>query len=149
MSFTNTINEAIKKAMLARDKDRLEPLRDIKSKLLLESTSGNGEVSEETALKICMKLHKQRIETYDLYIAQNRADLAEVELLQANVIQEFLPKMLSEDDIKIEVIAAISQTGASGPQDMGKVMGILSAKLAGKADGKIIASLVKEELLKS
>lgn len=143
------INEAIKKAMLARDKDRLEPLRDIKSKLLLESTSGNGEVSEETALKICMKLHKQRIETYDLYIAQNRADLAEVELLQANVIQEFLPKMLSAEDIKIEVIAAISQTGASGPQDMGKVMGILSAKLAGKADGKIIASLVKEELLKS
>ena len=143
------INEAIKKAMLARDKDRLEPLRDIKSKLLLESTSGNGEVSEETALKICMKLHKQRIETYDLYIAQNRADLAEVELLQANIIQEFLPKMLSEEDIKIEVIAAISQTGASGPQDMGKVMGILSAKLAGKADGKIISSLVKEELLKS
>ena len=143
------INEAIKKAMLARDKDRLEPLRDIKSKLLLESTSGSGEVSEETALKICMKLHKQRIETYDLYIAQNRADLAEVELLQANVIQEFLPKMLSAEDIKIEVIAAISQTGASGPQDMGKVMGILSVKLAGKADGKIIASLVKEELLKS
>ena len=143
------INEAIKKAMLARDKNRLEPLRDIKSKLLLESTSGNGEVSEETALKICMKLHKQRIETYDLYIAQNRADLAEVELLQANVIQEFLPKMLSAEDIKIEVIAAISQTGASGPQDMGKVMGILSAKLAGKADGKIISSLVKEELLKS
>ena len=143
------INEAIKKAMLARDKVRLEPLRDIKSKLLLESTSGNGEVSEETALKICMKLHKQRIETYDLYIAQNRADLAEVELIQANIIQEFLPKMLSEEDIKIEVIAAISQTGASGPQDMGKVMGILSAKLAGKADGKIISSLVKEELLKS
>jgi len=143
------INEAIKKAMLARDKVRLEPLRDIKSKLLLESTSGNGEVSEETALKICLKLHKQRIETYDLYIAQNRADLAEVELLQANVIQEFLPKMLSAEDIKIEVIAAISQTGASGPQDMGKVMGILSVKLAGKADGKIIASLVKEELLKS
>jgi len=149
MSFTSMINEAIKKAMLARDKDRLEPLRDIKSKLLLESTSGNGEVSEETALKICMKLHKQRIETYDLYIAQNRADLAEVELLQANVIQEFLPKMLSEEDIKIEVIAVISQTGASGPQDMGKVMGILSAKLAGKEDGKIMAALVKEELLKS
>ena len=143
------INEAIKKAMLARDKDRLEPLRDIKSKLLLESTSGNGEVSEETALKICMKLHKQRIETYDLYIAQNRADLAEVELLQANIIQEFLPKMLSEEDIKIEVIAAISQSGASGPHDMGKVMGILSVKLAGKADGKIISSLVKDELLKS
>jgi uncharacterized protein YqeY len=150
MSFTERINADIKSAMLAKEKEKLAALRDIKSKLLLEATSGgSSEVSEETALKICMKLHKQRIETYDLYIAQNRSDLAEVELLQANVIQEFLPKMLSAEDIKIEVIAAISQTGASGPQDMGKVMGILSVKLAGKADGKIIASLVKEELLKS
>ena len=147
MSFTSIINEAIKKAMLAREKDRLDTLRDIKSKLLLESTSGNGEVSEDNALKICMKLYKQRIETYDLYSAQNREELAAVELSQANIIQEFLPKMLSEEDIKIEVKAAISQSGASGPQDMGKVMGILSAKLAGKADGKLIASLVKEELL--
>ena len=148
MSFTSMINEAIKKAMLARDKNRLEPLRDIKSKLLLESTSGNGEVSEETALKICMKLHKQRIETYDLYIAQNRVDLAEVELLQANIIQEFLPKMLSEEDIKIEVIAAISQTGASGPQDMGKVMGVASKELAGLAEGRAISSKVGELLKK-
>ena len=76
MSFTSIINEAIKKAMLAREKDRLDTLRDIKSKLLLESTSGNGEVSEDIALKICMKLYKQRIETYDLYSAQNREDLA-------------------------------------------------------------------------
>ena len=147
MGFTSLINDEIKKAMLAREKDRLDTLRDIKSKLLLESTSGNGEVSEDAALKICMKLYKQRIETYDLYSAQNREDLADVELSQANIIQEFLPKMLSEEDIKIEVKAAISQSGASGPQDMGKVMGILSAKLAGKADGKLIASLVKEELL--
>ena len=148
MSFTAIINDEIKKAMLAREKDRLDSLRDIKSKLMLESTSGNGEVSEETALKICAKLYKQRIETYDLYIAQNRVDLASVELSQANVIQEFLPKMLSEEDLRIEVKAAISQSGASGAQDMGKVMGILSSKLAGKADGKLIASLVKEELLK-
>ena len=147
MSFTIIINEAIKKAILAREKDRLDTLRDIKSKLLLESTSGNGEVSEDIALKICMKLYKQRIETYDLYSAQNREDLAAVELSQANIIQEFLPKMLSEEDIKIEVKAAISQSGARGPLDMGKVMGILSAKLAGKADGKLIASIVKEELL--
>ena len=149
MSFTETINTAIKTAMLARDKERLAALRDIKSKLLLEATSGgSGEVSEEIAMKICMKLHKQRIETYDLYIAQNREDLAADELFQAKVIEEYLPKMLSEDEVRAEVIAAIAQTGASGPQEMGKVMGVLSGKLAGKADGKLIAALVKEELAK-
>ena len=149
MSFTETINTAIKTAMLAKDKERLAALRDIKSKLLLEATSGgSGEVSEEVAMKICLKLHKQRIETYDLYIAQNREDLAADELFQAKVIEEYLPKMLSEDEIRAEVAAAIAQTGASGPQEMGKVMGVLSGKLAGKADGKIIAALVKEALAK-
>jgi uncharacterized protein YqeY len=149
MSFTETINSAIKTAMLAKDKERLAALRDIKSKLLLEATSGgSGEVSEEAAMKICMKLHKQRIETYDLYIAQNREDLAADELFQAKVIEEYLPKMLSEDEVRAEVIAAIAQTGASGPQEMGKVMGVLSGKLAGKADGKLIAALVKDELAK-
>lgn len=149
MSFTETINSAIKTAMLAKDKDRLAALRDIKSKLLLEATSGgSGEVSEEAAMKICMKLHKQRIETYDLYIAQNREDLAADELFQAKVIEEYLPKMLSEEEVRAEVIAAIAQTGANGPQEMGKVMGVLSSKLAGKADGKLIATLVKEKLAK-
>ena len=149
MNFTETINSAIKTAMLAKDKERLAALRDIKSKLLLEATSGgSGEVSEEAAMKICMKLHKQRMETYDLYIAQNREDLATDELFQAKVIEEYLPKMLSEDEVRAEVIAAITQTGASGPQEMGKVMGILSGKLAGKADGKLIATIVKEELAK-
>jgi uncharacterized protein YqeY len=149
MSFTETINSAIKTAMLAKDKERLAALRDIKSKLLLEATSGgSGEVSEEAAMKICMKLHKQRMETYDLYIAQNREDLAADELFQAKVIEEYLPKMLSEDEVRAEVIAAIAQTSASGPQEMGKVMGVLSGKLAGKADGKLIAALVKEELAK-
>ena len=149
MNFTETINSAIKTAMLAKDKERLAALRDIKSKLLLEATSGgSGEVSEEAAMKICMKLHKQRMETYDLYIAQNREDLATDELFQAKVIEEYLPKMLSEDEVRAEVIAAITQTGASKPQEMGKVMGILSGKLAGKADGKLIATIVKEELAK-
>jgi len=146
MGFTELINEDIKKAMLAREKDKLAALRDIKSKLLLELTSGNGEVSEEVAIKICMKLHKQRIETYELYVAQNRQDLADDELYQAKVIEAYLPKMMSEDEVKIEVAAAIQTVGASGPQDMGKVMGVLSGKLAGKADGKLIASLVKEGL---
>lgn len=148
MNFTSIIDAAIKSAMLSREKGRLAPLRDIKSKLLLENTSGNGEVSEETALKICMKLHKQRMETYELYMSQDRLDLAEEELFQAKVIEEFLPKMLNEEEIKMEVLSAIQQTNASSPQDMGKVMGILSSKLAGKADGKIIAQLVKDELLK-
>jgi uncharacterized protein YqeY len=146
MGFTELINEDIKKAMLAKEKEKLAALRDIKSKLLLEATSGNGEVSEEAAVKICMKLHKQRMETYELYMTQNRQDLADDELFQAKIIEAYLPKMLSEAEVKLEVSAAIQSVGASGPQDMGKVMGVLSGKLAGKADGKLIASLVKEML---
>jgi uncharacterized protein YqeY len=147
MNFTERINADIKSAMLAKEKERLAALRDIKSKLLLEATSGgNGEVSEDVAMKICMKLHKQRIETYELYNQQGRGDLAAEELFQAKVIEEYLPKMLSEEEVRAEVEAAIAQTGASGPQEMGKVMGVLTGKLAGKADGKLIASLVKELL---
>jgi hypothetical protein len=95
-----------------------------------------------------MKLHKQRVETYDLYIAQGREDLAVDELFQAKVIEGYLPKMLSEEEILVEVKNAIQATGASSPQEMGKVMGVLTSKLAGKADGKIISSLVKQELSK-
>jgi uncharacterized protein YqeY len=149
MTFTEKINNDIKQAMLAKDKDRLAALRDIKAKLLLEATSGGGsEVSEEVAMKICMKLHKQRVETYDLYIAQDREDLAADELFQAKVIEGYLPKMLSEEEILIEVQNAIQTSGATSPQEMGKVMGILTAKLAGKADGKIISTLVRQELSK-
>lgn len=149
MSFTDKINSDIKSAMLAKDKEKLAVLRDIKSKLLLEATSGSGgEVTEEAAMKICMKLHKQRMETYAIYIAQGREDLAKEELFQAKVLEEYLPKMMSEEEVKAEVLAAIVSTGASGPQDMGKVMGVLSGKLAGKADGKIISMFVKEALAK-
>jgi hypothetical protein len=149
MSFTAKINDAIKQAMLAKEKERLAALRDIKSKLLLEATSGaGGEVSDEAAMKICMKLHKQRMETYELYSKQGRQDLADEELFQAKVIEEYLPKMMSEEEIRSEVTHVISETGASGPQEMGKVMGVLTGRLAGKADGKIIAAIVKEELSK-
>ena len=148
MSFTEKINADIKAAMIAKDKEKLAALRDIKSKLLLESTSGNGEVSEEAAIKIVMKLHKQRVEAHGIYVTQNREDLAADELFQAKVMEEYLPKMMSEEEVRSEVLAAISSTGANGPQEMGKVMGVLSAKLAGKADGKLISSLVKEELAK-
>lgn len=147
MSFTDKINTDIKNAMLAKEKERLAVLRDIKAKLLLEATSGaSGDVSDETALKICMKLHKQRMETYEIYVSQGRKDLADDELFQAKVIEEYLPKMMSEDEIRSEVQATIASLGVSGPQEMGKVMGVLSSKLAGKADGKMIATIVKELL---
>ncbi|MCO4813646.1 MAG: GatB/YqeY domain-containing protein, partial [Flavobacteriales bacterium] len=139
MDFIEKLNADIKKAMLARDKERLSPLRDIKSKLILEATSGNGEVTDAIAMKIVMKLYKQRMETYELYTKEGRDDLAADEKSQADIINEYMPEMMSEDDVKTEVDAAIASSGASGPQDMGKVMGILSGKLAGKADGKIIA----------
>lgn len=147
MSIAVQINDQIKQAMLAKEKDRLAALRDIKSKLLLEATSGGGsEVSDEVAIKICMKLYKQRMETYDLYTAQGRQDLADEELVQAKVIEEFLPKQLSEAEIQAEIQQAISDLGVEGPKDMGKLMGHLSSKLAGKADGKVIATLVKSAL---
>ncbi len=148
MALIDQINADIKSAMLARDKDKLAALRDVKSKLLLEATAGTGEVSEEAGAKIVLKLYKQRIDTYELYIKEGREDLAADEQLQAEVIKEYLPKMLSEAEIKAEVDAVIASTGASGPQDMGKVMGILSGKLAGKADGKVISDAVKTALLK-
>ncbi len=148
MTFTEKINADIKSAMLAKEKEKLAALRDIKSKLLLESTSGNGEVTEEAALKIIMKLHKQRMETYTLYMEQNREDLAKEELDQAKVIEAYLPKMLTEEEVRLEVQNTISELGVTSPQEIGKVMGVLTKKLAGKADGKLISVLAKEELSK-
>lgn len=148
MSLTETINNAIKEAMLAREKEKLAALRDIKSKLLLEATSGTGEISEEVENKLLLKLYKQRIDTYNLYIEQNREDLAHDEKFQAEVILHYLPKMMSEDKIRTLVSAKIKELGASGPQDMGKVMGALTKETAGKADGKVVSSIVKELLSK-
>lgn len=149
MGFMDQINADIKKAMLAREKTKLGALRDIKSKLLLEATSGgDGEVTDEAAAKIVMKLYKQRMDTYALYVEQGREDLAADEKFEAGVIEAYMPEMMSEEEITKEAEAAIAQLGASGPQDMGKVMGMLSGKLAGKADGKIIANAVKSLLTK-
>ena len=149
MGFSDEINQAIKDAMRAKNKVRLSTLRDIKSKIMVEATSGSGNnVGDDVVLKICMKLFKQRKETYELYIQQERPDLAKEELEQANVIEEFLPKMLSEDEIRVEVKSAMESIGASGPQDMGKCMGLLTTKLSGKADGKIISVIVRDELVK-
>jgi uncharacterized protein len=144
MSLTEQINNDIKEAMKAREKERLEALRDIKSKLLLEATSGSSEgITEAIENKIILKMYKQRMDTYAIYVEQGREDLAADELFQAKVIEEYMPKMLSQEEIKSEVEAIIAALGASGPQDMGKVMGLVTKKLAGKADGKAIANMVK------
>jgi len=148
MGFMEQISTDIKNAMLAKEKEKLQALRDIKSKLLLEATSGNGEVSDDVAVKIIMKLHKQRMETYAVYVAQNREDLAKDELFEAQVMEVYLPKMMSEEEVRAEVVATIASTGAKSVQEIGKVMGVLTSKLAGKADGKVISTITKEELSK-
>lgn len=148
MSLTDQINTDIKEAMKAREKEKLAALRDIKSKLLNEATSGNGEVDEAKENKIIMKLHKQRMDTYNVYMEQGREDLASGEKFEAEIIEKYMPKMMDEAEIRSEVQAVIESLGANGPQDMGKVMGTLSKKLAGKADGKLISTIVKEELNK-
>ena len=108
MNFTEKINQDIKSAMLAKEKERLAVLRDIKSKLLLEATSGSsGELTEEAANKIVLKLHKQRMETYQIYVDQGRNDLAEEELFQAKVLEDYLPKMMSEDEVRAIIAAKL------------------------------------------
>lgn len=148
MSLTERINNDIKEAMKAKEKEKLAALRDIKAKLLLEATSGAGEVSEEVENKVVMKLHKQRLDTYKIYIEQGREDLAQDEKYQAEIIEAYLPEMMSEEDVRKVIQAKIAAVGASGPQDMGKVMGPIMGELNGKADGKLISSIVKEELNK-
>ena len=147
MKLSELISEDIKKAMKARETDKLSALRDIKSKILLEQTSGNNkELSEEVENKIILKLYKQRMDTYAIYVEQGRNDLAEEELLQAKIIESYMPKMLTEDEIRMEAQDLITALGASGPSHMGKVMGALTKKLAGKADGKMVSSIVKDLL---
>ncbi|UKN03340.1 GatB/YqeY domain-containing protein [Paracrocinitomix mangrovi] len=148
MSLTEQINEDIKTAMKAKEADKLAALRDIKSKLLLEATSGGGEVTEDTENKVIMKLYKQRMDTYDLYIKEGREDLAADEKFQAEVIAAYMPEQMSEDEIRKVVQEKIAAVGASGPQDMGKVMGPIMGQLNGKADGKVISDIVKQELNK-
>ena len=148
MSLTEQINNDIKEAMKAKEKEKLAALRDIKAKLLLEATSGGGEVTEETENKVVMKLYKQRMDTYDIYIKEGREDLAADEKFQAEVIAKYMPEQMSEDDIRKVVQNKIAAVGASGPQDMGKVMGPIMGELSGKADGKMISQIVKEELSK-
>lgn len=147
MSLADKINDGLKTAMKNKEKDKLAALRAIKSALLLEATKGGGgEVSESEEMKILTKLHKQRKESAALYKEQGRDDLAHEEEYQAGVIEEYLPEQLSEVEIEAKVNQIIDETGASGMKDMGKVMGRANAEMAGKADGSLIAKIVKSKL---
>ncbi|HEY5746689.1 MAG TPA: GatB/YqeY domain-containing protein [Chryseolinea sp.] len=148
MSLKQQIDNDIKKAMLAKQKEELEALRSIKSMILLAETdkSASGEISGDAENKILMKAAKQRKESADIFQQQNRQDLAEKELFQLDVISRYLPKQLSEEEIASKVKEIIAQVGAAGPQDMGKVMGAASKALSGQADGKVISELVKRLL---
>ena len=148
MSLENQIMADIKSAMLAKDKVRLEALRAIKSVILLEQTkTGNKEdLNDDLILKLIGKLNKQRLDAYEIYKEQNRADLAEEELAQSNIYKEYLPKPISTEELKEEINQIIISTGASGMKDMGRVMGASMKKLGGKADGAVISAMVKQLL---
>ena len=148
MSLRITIDNDIKKAMLAKNKEELDALRSIKSMILLSETEkgGSGDLAVDVENKILMKAAKQRKESAEIFQKEGRQDLAQRENLQLEIISRYLPKQLSEAEITTELKAIIAQVGAKGPQDMGKVMGTATKSLAGKADGKLISEIVKKLL---
>lgn len=148
MSLKTTIDNDIKKAMLARSKEELEALRSIKAMILLAETEKGGvaEISAETEGKLLMKAAKQRKESAEIFQKEGRQDLAQRENFQLNIINRYLPKQLSEEEITVELKNIIATLGAKGLQDIGKVMGTATKALAGKADGKVIAEIVKKLL---
>ncbi len=148
MNLFDQVSEDIKKAMLARDKVRLEALRGAKKEFLEAKTAkgANGELSDENATKIIVKMVKQRKESAKIYQENNRQELADNELAEAAVLEEYLPKQLSADELEAELRTIMAETGAAGPRDMGKVMGIASKRLAGRAEGRAISEAVKNIL---
>lgn len=147
MDLEKDVMEKIKAAMKAKDAVALASLRSIKSEILKQKTSGsNTEMTEADELKLVQKLIKQRKDSAQLYQEQNREDLAKEELDQVAILEAFLPQQLSEEEIKSEVKLIIEQVGASSMKDMGKVMGIASKQMAGKAEGAVISKIVKAEL---
>lgn len=148
MSLEKVITEKMKEAMKAKDKEKLEAIRAIKNAILQEKTKAGGgdEIDETTELKMLQKLVKQREDSAEIYTKENRPELAEKELFEANVISEFLPEPLSEDEIMAEIEKIISETEASSMKDMGKVMGMANKAMAGRADGKLISEIVKAKL---
>ena len=147
MSLENTISEAIKDAMRAKDRIALDSLRAVKAQILMLKTEANGaEVSAEQEIAILQRMIKQRKDSFDQFMAQERKDLAEVEESQMKVIEKYLPTQLSPEELEVEIAAIISETGAESIKDLGKVMGMASKKLSGKSDGKSISEMVKKLL---
>ena len=148
MSLEKAIMEQMKAAMKSKDTIALQALRAVKSAFLLAKTEGSShEITEQDEIKIIQKQVKQRKDSAAVYLQQGREDLADPELKEAEILEQFLPEALSEAEIEKIVIATIEKLGASGMKDMGKVMGILSKDLAGKADGKIISTFVRKNLM--
>ena len=148
MSLFDTISNDIKSAMLAKDKIRLEALRGIKKEFLEAKTAkgADGDLSDETAVKILQKMVKQRKDSAAIYQEQNRPELAENELAESVVIEEYLPKQMSPEELEKAIKEIISQVGASSAKDMGKVMGVATKALAGKTEGRLISETVKHLL---
>ncbi|MBB3186717.1 GatB/YqeY domain-containing protein [Microbacter margulisiae] len=148
MGMFETISEDIKAAMLAKEKVRLEALRGVKKEFIEAKTAkgSDGELHDDVALKILQKMVKQRKDSATIYIEQNRPELAENELAEAAIIETYLPKSLSDEELDVAIRALITEIGASGPKDMGKVMGAANKQLGGKAEGKVIAEKVKSIL---
>lgn len=151
MSLEERINQDIKAAMMAKEKVKLEALRAIKSAILLAKTDGEHKdsLSTDVEMKILQKQYKQRKDAAEQFIQAGRQELADKELAEAAFIEEYLPKMLTVDELKAELLKIIEQVGAKAPSDMGKVMGVASKALAGKADGKAISDMVKSILSNS
>ena len=150
MNLFDQVSENIKDAMRAKDKIRLEALRGMKKEFLEAKTAKGAadELSDETAIQILQKMAKQRRDSAEIYTTQNRADLAEKELAELAVIESYLPKQLSQDELDTKIAEIIAQVGASSPADMGKVMGVATKSLAGLAAGKAISETVKKLLNK-
>lgn len=147
MSLENTINEAIKTAMREKDRVALDSLRAVKAQILLLKTEAKGaEVSTEQEIAILQRMIKQRKDSYEQFTAQGRNDLAEVEDAQMKVIEKFLPKQLTTEELEAEIRNIIAETGAESMKDLGKVMGNASKTLAGKSDGKSISEMAKKLL---
>ena len=145
MGIEEKINADVKASMLAKNAKRLEAVRAIKAAILLLKTSPEG-LTEDSAMKAIQREYKKRKETAEIYIQQNRQDLADDEIAQALILEEYLPKQMNEDEVRTEVKNAIAQVGGTSSADMGKVMGAANKVIAGRADGKLVSQIVKELL---
>jgi len=146
MTLEEKINSDLKTAMLAKEEAKVRSLRAIKQAILIAKTSGSGTVSADDEIKMLQKLVKQRRESLEIYQQQNRSDLAKTEEEEIAVIEKYLPNQMNENEIQAELQKIIESTGAKGPADMGKVMGVASKQFAGKADNRIVSQLVKQLL---